>query len=363
MPTAFITGGTGFIGGHLIRKVCQQGFHVKALVRKSTSQNISKSTSVDLIQGDLSNIAAIRSGMKDCDLVFHAAADYRLWTRNPKQMYAANVEGTKNVLQAALDLRIPKVIYTSTVGTIGLGKQGQPSDEKTFLKFDSHTGHYKRSKFLAEKEALNFARLGLPVVIVNPSAPVGSHDWKPTPTGRVVVDFLNRKMPMYLNTGLNLVDVEDVAEGHWLAAVHGRVGERYILGNQNLTLKQILDLLADITSIPAPTIRCPYFLALMAAWSSELTTLLLGGNEPRVPREGVYMARKYMFFDSSKAMRELKYQPGPVRIALMKAVLWFCENGYVKKSLPTPLDRSILGSNLDPNSLLANDENAIAMGK
>ena len=283
MPTAFITGATGFIGGHMVRQLCAHGYRVRALVRPLSCYDGLKDLPVQIVQGDLSHISLLKNCMEGCDLVFHAAADYRLWTRKPAEMYAANVDGTRNILQAAWDLGVEKVVYTSTVGTIGLNESGTLADETSFLQLDSQTGHYKKSKFLAEQVALDFAKRGLPIVIVNPSAPVGSHDWKPTPTGKIVLDFLNGRMPMYLDTGLNLVDVEDVVEGHLLAARNGRVGERYILGHENLTLKQILILLSEMVGIPAPKIRCPYAFALTAAWFSEAATWILGGKEPRVP--------------------------------------------------------------------------------
>ena len=310
MLTVFITGGSGFIGGHLIKRLCDCGYKVKALVRPKTCYYTLKGLPVEIIKGDLSSVPLIRESIKGCDLIFHAAADYRLWIQNPAEMYASNVDGTRHVLQAALDFGVKKVVYTSTVGTIALRDDNTPADESSFLQIDSKTGHYKKSKFLAEQVALDFAKRGLPVVIVNPSAPVGSQDWKPTPTGRMILDFLNRRMPMYLDTGLNLVDVEDVADGHLLAAQYGRIGERYILGNENLTFEQILLLLSEITGLPAPKIRCPYPAALAAAWFSETLARFSGGQQPRVPLEGVRMARKYMFL-----IRKRQYESciiGPV---------------------------------------------------
>ncbi len=333
MSTALITGATGFLGGHLARRLCSQGYKVRALVRPTSCRDALKTLPIELFEGDLGNSELIQEATRGCDVVFHAAADYRLWTRNPSEMYASNVDGTRNIMQAAWNCGVEKIVYTSTVGTIEL--EGRASaDESSFLKIGAQTGHYKKSKFLAEQEALAFAKRGLPVVIVNPSAPVGSHDWKPTPTGRIVLDFLNGRMPMYLDTGLNLVDVEDVAVAHLLAAKRGRNGERYILGNENLTLREILDILSEITGFPAPRFRCPYSVALMAAWCSEGWAVITGAGDPRVPREGVYMARKYMFYDCKKATRELGFQPAPARSALRKAVLWFVENGYVTRSLP-----------------------------
>jgi dihydroflavonol-4-reductase len=363
MATVFITGATGFIGGHMVRRLCAEGNRVKALVRPTTCYDTLKSLPIEFIHGDLSKVDELRRAIEGCDIVYHAAADYRLWCRNPAEMYAANVDGTKNIMQIAADLRTPKIVYTSTVGTIGLNSDQTPADEKSFLKLDSKTGHYKRSKFLAEVEVLKFAEKGLPVVIVNPSAPVGSHDWKPTPTGRMVVDFLSRRMPMYLNTGLNIVDAEDVAEGHFLAAKNGKYGERYILGCENMTLQEILITLSDITSIPAPTMRCPYALAWLAAWSSEISTRLSGAKEPRVPLDGVRMARKYMFFDSSKARKELGFSPGSPRSALEKAVCWFVENGYVDKPLPPQYQALLTQKKANSKPVFGVDEEDVAVAK
>jgi dihydroflavonol-4-reductase len=363
MATVFITGATGFIGGHMVRRLCSQGHTVKALVRPITCHDTLRALPLEIVLGDLSQVPTIRKAMEGCDVVYHAAADYRLWTRNPAEMYAANVDGTKNMMQAAWDLKIPKIVYTSTVGTIGLQGHRQSADESSFLQIDSKTGHYKKSKFQAEQVVLEFARKGLPVVIVNPSAPVGSHDWKPTPTGRMIVDFLNGRMPMYLDTGLNIVDAEDIAEGHFLAAQKGRVGERYILGNENLSLRDILILLSDITSIPAPKIRCPYPVAFLAAIGSETFTWIFGGKEPRVPLEGVNMARKFMFFSSKKAKEELGFSPGTARLALEKAVRWFVENGYVSKPLPQEYRSSLLTSSEGSKRAFRVDEEAVAVAK
>jgi len=361
MPTAFVTGATGFIGGHIVRRLNRRGIQVRALARPGSRRDGLENLPVQWVEGDLSNVAALRAGIEGCDMVFHAAADYRLWSRHPEAMYATNVDGTRNVLQASLDAKVDRVVYTSTVGTIDLNGHHESGDESSFLKIDKRTGHYKKSKFLAEQEAFQFAKRGLPVVIVNPSAPVGSHDWKPTPTGRIILDFLNGRMPMYIDTGLNFVDVEDVAEGHLLAAQKGRVGERYILGHQNMKLKELLNLLAGITGIPAPDLKLPYPFALAAGWVSETFTRVSGGDEPRVPLEGVYMARKYMFFNSDKAMHELGYRPGTVRSALWKAVQWFSENGYLKRPLPssfTPIPAAILPSQADV--AMANEAVAVA---
>jgi dihydroflavonol-4-reductase len=363
MPIAFVTGGTGFIGGHLLRKLAGRGYQIKALVRPSTPCDHLGSLPVEVVRGDLREFEKVQETLRGCDVLYHAAADYRLWVRNPREMYESNVDGTRKILQAAMDFGIPKIVYTSTVGTIGLQERGVPADETSFLELDRRTGHYKKSKFMAEQVAFDFVKKGQPIVIVNPSAPVGSHDWKPTPTGRMIVDFLNHRMPMYLDTGLNLVDAEDVAEGHLLAATHGRHGERYILGNENLTLKQILEILSELSGIPAPRVKCPYALALGSAWISEGMTRLTGGREPRVPLEGVYMARKLMFFDSRKARNELHFRPGTVQNALRKAILWFLENGYVKKPL-APEQLSFLRREMKPpDSLIRIDSSAVAMAK
>lgn len=363
MATVFITGATGFIGGHMVRRLCAEGHRVKALVRPTTCYDTLKALPIECVIGDLSKVDVIRKSIEGCDIIYHAAADYRLWCRNPAEMYAANVDGTRNIMQIAADLRTPKVVYTSTVGTIGLNADRTPANETSFLKIDSKTGHYKKSKFLAEVEVLKFAEKGVPVVIVNPSAPVGSHDWKPTPTGRMIVDFLNRRMPMYLNTGLNIVDAEDVAEGHFLAAQKGKHGERYILGCQNMTLQEILITLSEITSIPAPTIRCPYALAWLAAWGSEIATLLSGSKEARVPLDGVRMARKYMFFDSAKAKKELGYKPGSPRVALEKAVHWFVQNRYVEKQMPPPYLARLKEKKSDSKPVFGVDEEAVAVAE
>lgn len=364
MPTAFITGASGFLGGHLARRLCSLGYSVRALVRPTSCLDALNSLPLDLVRGDLSNAALIHEATRNCDIIFHAAADYRLWTRNPAEMYASNVEGTRHIMQAAWDHDIPKVVYTSTVGTIELSGR-TASDETSFLRVGAQTGHYKKSKFMAEQETLAFAKRGLPVVIVNPSAPVGSHDWKPTPTGRIVLDFLNGRMPMYLDTGLNLVDVEDVAEAHLLAAKRGRDGERYILGHENLQLREILEMLSEMTGIPSPRIRCPYSVALTAAWFSEGWASLTGAAEPRVPREGVYMARKYMFYDCRKARQELGFKPAPAQTALRKAVHWFIENGYVTRRLPAPflLPKPEPGPIVHTPAVMEVNHDAVAVGK
>jgi dihydroflavonol-4-reductase len=277
--------------------------------------------------GDLREIDSLRRALQGCRQVYHVAADYRLWTKEPGELRRSNVEGTRNVLQAAAEAGVEKVVYTSTVGTVGMRRGGTPGTEDSPVSIADMTGHYKRSKFEAEQVALEFAAQGLPVVIVNPTAPVGERDLKPTPTGKIIVDFLRGAMPAYVDTGLNLVDVRDVASGHLLAAERGRPGERYILGARNMTLREILETLAGITGRPAPSLRLPYGLVLgfsliETGWAG------LTGREPRVPLEGVRMARKKMFVTTDKAERELGFRPGPVEDALRRAVQWFRSNRY-----------------------------------
>jgi len=282
------------------------------------------------VTGDLTDRESIRQAIEGCRWVYHVAADYRLWAPDPSVLYQANVEGTRNVLEAARAARVERIVYTSTVGAVGIPHNGAgPGNEATPVALQDMIGHYKRSKFLAEQEAAAAAKGGVPVVIVNPSTPVGSMDVKPTPTGQMIVDFLNGRMPAYVETGLNLIDVEDVAEGHLLAMEKGQVGQRYILGHQNLTLKEILEMLSSVSGLPAPTVRLPRAAALgLAAVSTGLSYLTK--RPPRIPLEGVRMAGKKMFFDSSKAVRELGLPQNPVEEALTKAVAWFRQNGYVK---------------------------------
>jgi dihydroflavonol-4-reductase len=261
--------------------------------------------------------------------VFHCAADYRLYVRDPREIYASNVEGTRNVLRTAAEAGVARVVYTSSVGTLGLDRNGQPANEETPVAPADMVGHYKRSKFMAERVAQEWALQGLPLVIVNPSTPVGELDAKPTPTGQILVRFLNRRMPAYVETGLNLVDVRDVAEGHLLAADKGRVGERYILGHRNMTLKEILDTLARLSGLPAPRLRVPHWIPLaVAAVDTSLARLV--GRTPEIPIEGVRLSRHRMFFDAGKAVRELGLPQTPIEEALERAVRWFRENGYVR---------------------------------
>ena len=275
---------------------------------------------------------SLPAALRGVQRVYHVAADYRLWAKNPQEIYESNVTGTRNLLAAARQAGIDRFIYTSSVGTLVPPHPRKLPDEETHLQLNDMIGHYKRSKFLAEQEALEAARQGQPVVIVNPTTPVGPGDWKPTPTGRIILDFLNGQMPAYVDTGLNFVAVEDVAKGHWLAAERGQVGARYILGDRNLTLKQLLEILSALSGRPMPRLRLPHAVPYLAALADSLVSRLLG-REPRIPLEGVRLARHKMFVDCSKATRELGFQPGPLEAALERAIRWYSENGYVKEPL------------------------------
>ncbi len=323
MKPALVTGASGFLGWHVAQALLRRGIPVRALVRRPDAV---KDLDAELAAGDLRDAGAVRRAAEGCGLVFHVAADYRLWVRRPREMYDSNVGGTRNVLAAARQARVERVVYTSTVGCIGFVKGGL-GDESTPVSIEDMTGHYKRSKWLAEQAALEAARQGLPVVIVNPTAPVGAHDVKPTPTGQTILDFLSGRMPAYVDTGLNIVDAADAAEGHWLACEHGRPGERYILGSENLTLKQIFDLLSSITGRPAPRLRLPWAVALAAAAIDTLRAELTG-SPPRAPLDAVRMARKKMWVTHAKAARELGFRPAPAETALRHAVEWFQAHGY-----------------------------------
>lgn len=323
MPTALVTGATGFLGWHVASALIRRGYHVRALCRPASPL---KELAAERVTGDLRDAASLAQAVTKCDLVFHVAADYRLWSKRPQDLYDSNVAGTRNLLDAAEAAGVSRIVYTSTVGCIGM-PQNALGDENSPVSLADMTGHYKRSKWLAEQVALEKARAGLPVVIVNPTAPIGDHDWKPTPTGKIVLDFLTGKMPAYVDTGLNVVDAADTAEGHLLAAEHGRPGERYILGSENLTLQQILGRLAVISGRPAPAVRVPYALAYAAGVASTGFAAVTG-KEPRAPLEGVKMARKKMFVVHDKATRELAFKPAPADTALRKAVEWFRANGY-----------------------------------
>jgi dihydroflavonol-4-reductase len=333
--TTLVTGATGFLGSHVARQLVTAGDSVRVLVR-STS-NLQSLDGLDALRvvGDLRDRKSLERAMKGVRRVFHVAADYRLWTTHPSEIYEANVDGTRLILEVAAQAGVDRFVYTSTVATIAVpGDSADLPSERTHATLGQMIGHYKRSKFMAELEAVKAAASGVPVVIVNPTAPVGPGDWKPTPTGRIIVDFLNGKMPAYVDTGLNLVAVEDCAAGHLLAAEKGRVGERYILGARNMTLKQILDALAVISGRPAPRIRLPHAVALAAGYADEFFSRIVG-REPRIPVEGVKMSRHRMFVRSDKAERELGYRPSAIEPALARAVRWYGERGYLRGSAGT----------------------------
>ncbi|MBX6361620.1 hopanoid-associated sugar epimerase [Pseudacidobacterium ailaaui] len=328
----FVTGSTGFVGSHVAKALAQEGAHLHLLVRKNSNMaNLSgmhAPPSLATFTGDLLDPESLRPGIRGCDYVFHVAADYRLWVRDPRQMYAANVDGTRELLRICREEGVKRVIYTSSVATMGFQSDGTIVDENTPVSLDDMVGHYKRSKFLAEQEALRAAYDGQQVIILNPTTPIGPGDIKPTPTGRIIVDFLNRKFPAYVDTGLNLVDVSEVAQAHLLAITRGTPGQRYILGGENLTLKQILDKMSAITGIPSPTTKVPHWVALAFAFFDETITGRIFGKEPRATVEAVRMGRKKMFASSARAVRELGFRQVPVYSALRAAIDWFRAQGY-----------------------------------
>ncbi len=325
----FVTGGTGFVGAHLVRQLVDLGHEVVCLARNSSRLDNLQGLSVKVVRGDLRQLGALRFALQGCQTVYHCAADYRLWARNPADLYANNLGGTQNILSASYDAGVERVVYTSTVGCLGLRADGLPSCESTPVAYADLIGAYKRSKFQAEREAEKWAQKGLPVVIVNPSTPVGELDIKPTPTGKIIVDFLRGRMFAFMETGLNLVDVRDVAAGHILAAEKGIRGDKYILGNRNMTLKEIFDLLSRLTGIPSPRFRIPITVAAIYARIENFWSIRIRNREPQVPLEAVKMAHHKMWFDSSKAVRELGLPQSPIENALERAVHWFKESGHV----------------------------------
>jgi dihydroflavonol-4-reductase len=325
---AFVTGATGFVGSHVARALAEQGADLRLLVRQSSDLRNIAGLHAEQVVGDLCDPASIEKAMSGCDVVFHVAADYRLWVRDPEQMYRANVEGTRGLLEAARKNRVRRMVYTSSVATMGFTSNGHPADEDSPVVLRAMIGPYKRSKFMAEELVIAAGRGGLDAVVVNPTTPVGEQDIKPTPTGRIVVDFLKKKFPAYVDTGLNLVDVRVCARGHVTALEKGRTGERYILGGENLTLKQILDKLAAVTGLPSPKVKVPYIVALATGVVDEVVTGRILGREPRATIDAVRMGRKKMFVSSAKAERELGWKIVPVDDALYRAVDWFRANGY-----------------------------------
>jgi len=325
---AFVTGATGFVGSHVARALADQGADLRLLVRASSRTDNIAELRAEIAFGDLCDPASLKNAMTGCEWVFHVAADYRLWVRDPREMYQANVEGTRAIIEAARQNSVRRVVYCSSVATMGFTADGRIADETSPVSLEDMVGHYKRSKFLAEQVALEAGRSGRDVVVVNPTTPIGEGDIKPTPTGRIIVDFLKRKFPAYVDTGLNLADVKAVAHGHLLAMEKAVPGERYILGGENLTLKQILDKLAELTGLPSPTAKIPHAVAMGFAVFDQFFTGTLRGKEPRATIEAVRMGRKKMFASSAKAEKELGYKVVPVNNALARAVLWFQTHGY-----------------------------------
>ncbi len=345
---AFVTGATGFLGSHVARALAAQGAELRLLVRASSDLRNIADLNAEQALGDLRDPASIEKALSGCEVVFHVAADYRLWVRDPQEMYRSNVEGTRALLKAARKQGVRRVVYTSSVATMGFGPNGHAAELRSAWTGEGarpHTGtvanedspvaladmigHYKRSKFMAEQVAFEVAKSGVDVVIVNPTTPMGERDVKPTPTGRIVLDFLKRKFPAYVETGLNLVDVTECARGHIQALEKGKSGERYILGGESLTLKQILDRLGAITGLKSPTVKLPYVFALATGVVDEMVTGRLLGREPRATIDAVRMGRKMMFVSSAKAERELGWNVVPVDGALRRSVDWFRANGYV----------------------------------
>jgi dihydroflavonol-4-reductase len=325
---AFVTGATGFLGSHVARVLADQGAELRLLVRSTSNLRNLEGLKAETATGDLRDAGSLEKAMSGCDTVFHVAADYRLWVRDPAEMYRSNVDGTRAILEAARKNSVRRVVYTSSVATVGFTGNGNPADEDSPVSLADMIGHYKRSKFMAEQVAVEAGRR-MHVVTVNPTTPVGEQDVKPTPTGRIVVDFLKRKFPAYVETGLNLVDVRECALGHIAALEKGKPGERYILGGENLTLKQILDKLGKITGLPSPKVKLPYIFAFAAGVVDEAITGRMLHREPRATVDTVRMGREKMFASSGKAERELGWKIVPVEGALRRAVEWFKGNGYV----------------------------------
>jgi len=323
-----VTGATGFIGGAVVRALVHRGIDVRVLARTGADLQNLQGLTVERVEGDLRDQASLRKSLAGCGQLYHVAAHYALWAKDPAIFYDVNVTGTKTLLEAAREVGTERIVYCSTIGAIGIPPEGGLGTEETPVSLEQMAGHYKRSKYLAEQEVLTLAKAGLPVVIVNPSAPVGASDVKPTPTGQVIVDFMKGRMPAYIETGMNIVDVDDVAAGHLLAMEKGRIGERYILGNANLMLREVFEILSRLTGINAPSIKLPRLailpLAYLNLWVANIT-----GQPPRIPLEGVKMAKYNMHYDCSKAIRELGIPQTPPEVALEKAVRWFRDHKYV----------------------------------
>jgi dihydroflavonol-4-reductase len=322
-----VTGAAGFLGSHLTRQLAARGADVRVLLRPSSNNRAIADLPLEYVTGDLRDAPSLERALTGVQRVFHVAADYRLWSKRSQDIYDSNVGGTKNLLEAAKRAGVEQFIYTSTVATIAVDRS-EPPNESTAAKLEEMIGHYKRSKWLAEREVLDATKAGFPAIVAMPTTPVGPWDWKPTPTGKIILDFLNGKMPGYVDTGLNFVGVEECAAGHILIAEKGMIGERYLLGSENLTLKAVLDILAQITGLPAPTLKIPHRLALGVAYAETAFSRLLG-REPQIPVEGVKIAQHMMFVDCKRAQRELGFQPGSATAAFERAVRWYEANGYI----------------------------------
>ena len=333
---AFLTGATGFVGAAILRELIGRGWKVRALVRPTSPRTNLEGLDVETVEGDLRDPDSLRSAMQGCEALFHCAAHYALWVPQPDVIYSSNVEGTASILRVAREIGVERVVYTSTIATVRLHDDGRPSTEEDLLSPEDAVGHYQRSKVLAEVEARKAIAAGLPVVIVNPTAPVGPWDVKPTPTGQMIIDFVKGKMPGYMETGLNLVDVRDVAFGHAAALEKGEPGERYILGGENLSLKGVTEILSEITGVPSPKIKLPYWMALSYGALDELFVGRLLGRIPSVTVDGVRLARKPLHCDCAKALRVLGLPQTPVKKALEDAIGWFREHGHLPAVAEAP---------------------------
>lgn len=333
----FLTGATGFVGHHVARALAAQGADLRLLVRSTSNLENIEGIAAETHVGDLAEPETIRPALAGCDAVMHVAADYRLWIPDPAAMYKVNVDGTRALLRMAQEAGVPRFVYTSSVATMGFRTDGIVVNEDSPVSIENMVGHYKRSKFLAEQEALSAAQRGQHVIVLNPTTPIGANDSKPTPTGRIIVDFLCGKFPAYMDTGLNLVDVAEVARTHVAALTTGVPGRRYILGGENLTLKQILDKMAAITGIPSPTVKIPFIVAAMYSFFEEWWTGRIRGREPRATLEEVRMGRKKMFVSSARAQQDLGFKIVPVYPAMRAAIEWFYANGYAPLTVGSPM--------------------------
>jgi dihydroflavonol-4-reductase len=325
--TTLVTGASGFLGSHVARQLVARGESVRVLLRASSNNRAIADLPLEYVTGDLRDAASLARALEGVTRVFHVAADYRLWAKRKQDIYDSNVGGTRNLLEAAKRANVTQFIYTSTVATIAVDRP-EPPNEFTDARLDEMVGHYKRSKWQAEREVLDAVKQGFPAIVAMPTTPVGPWDWKPTPTGKIILDFLNGKMPGYVETGLNFVGVEECAAGHLLVSEKGKIGERYLLGGENLTLKELLDALAKITGLPAPKLKIPHGVALGVAYAETAFSRLFG-REPQIPVEGVKIAQHMMFVNATRAQKELGFEPGSVFAALERAVRWYEINGYV----------------------------------